>query len=144
MRVNKEQVVLSKANIASTPNRVLVLRLFLTHNNTTLSLGDILNFLCFAEKSTIFRTLQLFEAKEILHSVVSVDGIKNYALCTQDCIVDNHTHLHGHLKCKECSLMFCTPMVSLPVFETRLGVKIDKVQIIANGTCKDCNQVAYQ
>lgn len=39
--------------------------------------------------------------------------------------------------------MLCTPILSQPVLETGLWVKIDKVQIITKGTCKDCNQVAY-
>jgi Fe2+ or Zn2+ uptake regulation protein len=142
MYQESEHILLASANIAPTPNRVLVLRLFLEHKNA-FSLNAVVNRLFFTEKSTVFRTLQLLESKGILHSVVTDDGIKNYALCAEDCAKDNHAHLHAHLKCINCKLLYCVPITSLPVFKATNGIQIDNLYILANGTCKECNRVAY-
>lgn len=141
MHPNPENILLTKASITPTPNRLLVLRLFLKKTNA-FSLNTVAQELFFMEKSTIFRTLQLLESKGILHSVVTDDGIKNFALCAEDCIKDNHAHLHAHLKCNICELLYCIPVTSLPVLNTAKGIHIDNLYILANGTCEECNRVA--
>lgn len=141
MHLNPDYILLLKANITPTSNRVLVLRLFLANGNA-FTLNTAAQELFFMEKSTIFRTLQVFESKGILHSVVTDDGVKNYALCTVDCIKDNHAHRHAHLKCSICEHLYCIPVTSLPVFDTAKRFQIDKVYMLANGTCEECNRVA--
>lgn len=140
MYLNSEHI-LEKLAIIPTAMRLLVLNLFLEYNSA-FSLGRLEEYLYYADQSTIFRTLLLFETKGLLHSIVTSNGVKNYALCTDECLDDNHAHLHGHLKCTLCNLLFCVPVISLPLFKETDGFKIASFQIIANGTCKECNQLA--
>ena len=110
--------------------------------NSAFSLSRVEEHLFYADKSTIFRTLQLFESKGLLHSIVTSNGVRNYALCTDECLDDNHAHFHGHLKCDHCNQLFCVPIISLPLFKETDGFKIGSFQIIANDACKECNQLA--
>ena len=135
------KLILEKLAITPTSVRLLVLRLFLDYNSA-FSLGRVEEHLFYADKSTIFRTLQLFESKGLLHSIVSSNGIKNYALCKDECLDDNHAHFHGHLKCDHCYQLFCVPIISQPLFKETDGFKIGSFQILANGACKECNQLA--
>ncbi|MEE9361930.1 MAG: transcriptional repressor [Cellulophaga sp.] len=141
MDASFENSLLQKKRIKETPIRLLVLRFFIK-NNTAFSLKDIEDELFYSDKSTIFRTLKLFEKEGILHGIISSDGIKSYALCADDCDGVLHNDHHAHLKCKKCKSIFCIP-VDLEIFNNLdKDYLVTDIQVYMNGICKDCNLVA--
>ena len=103
-----ETSLLDKKGISVTPIRLLVLQTFLKYPQA-FSLKDLEEKLFYSERSTIFRTLQLFEKKGIIHEIISSDGIKSFALCS-GCEDEIHHDQHAHLKCKKCASVFCIPL----------------------------------
>ncbi|TMM58992.1 transcriptional repressor [Maribacter algarum] len=140
MSSSTETSLLSKKGISVTPIRLLVLKTFLK-NSQAFSLKDLEEKLFFSERSTIFRTLQLFEKKGILHEIISSDGIKSYALCS-DSEHENHNDQHAHLKCRKCNSVFCVSLDIEHFFSASNDYQVDDVQIFINGICKACNSVA--
>ncbi|MFK7813782.1 MAG: Fur family transcriptional regulator [Maribacter sp.] len=140
MNANTETSLLDIKGISVTPIRLLVLQTFLKHPQA-FSLKDLEEKLFFSERSTIFRTLQLFQKKGILHEILSSDGIKSYALCA-DCENESHNDQHAHLKCKECESVFCIPLNVNTLVAKSPDYQIDDIQIFVNGICKTCNSVA--
>jgi len=138
-----ETLILSKRGISETSIRLLVLRIFLK-NKTAFSLKNLEDELFYSDKSTIFRTIQLFEKKGILHEVVDSDGIRSYALCNDECKNESHSHNHGHLKCKKCNRISCIPINNSTLLKSEGGFQIDDVVVFANGICSECNSVAQQ
>ena len=140
MNDTTETLLLVKKGISVTPIRLLVLQTFLKHAQA-FSLKDLEEKLFYSERSTIFRTLQLFQKKGILHLIISSDGIKSYALCA-DCEDETHNDQHAHLKCKKCESVFCIPLDVKTVVSNSPDYQIDDIQVFVNGICKVCNTVA--
>lgn len=140
MNGTTENLLLDRKGISVTPVRLLVLQIFLKHLQA-FSLKDLEEKLFFSERSTIFRTLQLFEKRGILHEIISSDGIKSYALCS-DCENETHNDQHAHLKCKKCESVFCIPLDIDSLINKTSEYQIDDVQVFVNGICKACNTVA--
>jgi len=77
MNETAETLLLAQKEISVTPIRLLVLQTFLKHPQA-FSLKDLEEKLFYSERSTIFRTLQLFQKKGVLHEIISSDGIKRW------------------------------------------------------------------
>jgi Fur family ferric uptake transcriptional regulator len=135
-----ETSVLDNKGISVTPIRLLILQTFFK-NTQAFSLKDLEEKLFFSERSTIFRTLQLFEKKGILHEIISSDGIKSFALCVA-CEDHNHNDQHAHLKCKKCESVFCIPLDTNTIVSSLQEYQIDSFQIFLHGVCNTCNSVA--
>lgn len=135
-----ETSLLDKNEISVTPIRLLVLQTFLKYPQA-FSLKDLEEKLFFSERSTIFRTLQLFQTKGILHEIISSNGVKSYALCV-GCDNQNHNDQHAHLKCKKCEATFCIPLDTNTFISSTTDYQIDDIQVFVNGICKTCNTVA--
>src|ERR1700709_2560919 len=94
--------ILKRNQLSVTGSRVKILELFLSKNGA-LAHGDI-------EKSagekfdrvTVYRTLQSFLDKGIIHSIPTVDNSVRYALCKDDCTGGHHLDNHIHFVCKNC------------------------------------------
>lgn len=140
MKTSSETSLLDKKEVSITPIRLLVLQTFLNHSQA-FSLKELEEKLFFSERSTIFRTLQLFEKKGILHEIINSDGIKSYALCSE-CEHNNHNDQHAHLKCKKCESVFCIPLDVTQLITSTSEYRIDDIQVFVNGICKTCNTVA--
>ena len=141
MKPSSEITILNEKGISDTPIRVLVLRTLLK-NKTAYSFKALEEELFFSDKSTIFRTLQLFKKKGVVHEVMGLDGVRIYALCDVACINKLHTHDHGHLKCKVCRKTKCIPLNFSNTFLKTEKFMVDDIVFFINGTCSDCNSVA--
>src|SRR5580658_2347030 len=122
--------ILKRNNLSVTSGRKRILELFL-ENAAALSHGDI-------EKKagekfdrvTVYRTLQSFVEKGIIHSIPTADNSILYALCKDNCSEGHHHHNHIHFVCNKCGNTFCleqvaTPMVKLP--DNFIATKVEVV-----------------
>lgn len=85
--------------------------------------------------STIYRTLELFEEKEITEKIILNDGVFSYKL-------KGKTHRH-HLKCDICHKEVDIPCPMLQVQEmvqNSTGFTLTDHDLVMKGVCKDCKK----
>lgn len=86
-------------------------------------------------KTTIYRILGRLEQDGLLHSFLGHNGVKLFAKCN-NCSSSRHHDIHPHFQCTECGKTECL-RVELTVPQVA-GHKIESVQVLYAGTCKDC------
>ena len=94
MMVRDTKDILKKNRLSVTASREKILNLFLDQTGA-LAHGDIEKragekF----DRVTIYRTLQAFVEKGIIHTIPTADNSILYALCKDDC-EEGHHHDHG-------------------------------------------------
>jgi Fur family transcriptional regulator, ferric uptake regulator len=131
--------ILRRKNLSVTDSRKKILSLFL-QNEDALAHGDIERkagekF----DRVTVYRTLQVFVEKGIIHTIPTADNSILYALC-KDCTEGHHHDDHVHFVCSGCSRTICLDNVVSPQITLPAGYKASDVQVVINGLCKDCNR----
>ncbi len=130
--------ILRQKNLSVTDSRKKILSLFLLSEDA-LAHGDI-------EKKagekfdrvTVYRTLQTFVEKAIIHTIPTSDNSVRYALC-KDCKEGNHHDDHVHFVCVNCQKTICLDDVVSPRIDLPEGYVPEKVSVVINGLCKICN-----
>lgn len=132
--------ILEHRGIKPTAMRLLVLRSFYEVSGT-LTLRDLEELLFPADRSTIFRTLTLFERHHLLHLVDDGGGATRYELCTSHRHVDDDDR-HLHFRCLQCGRTICLHDYLIPQVTLPEGFVIQHVNYIVTGLCPDCNKDA--
>ncbi len=130
--------ILKNSQLSVTSGRKKILELFL-NDAGALSHGDI-------EKKagekfdrvTIYRTLQVFLEKGIIHNIPTADNSILYALCKDDCSAGHHHDNHVHFVCKDCGSTVCLEDVSIPSVKLPKGFTSTQIDVVVSGVCKDC------
>ncbi|MBG6234173.1 Fur family ferric uptake transcriptional regulator [Pedobacter sp. CAN_A7] len=91
------------------------------------------------DRVTLYRILNLFEEKGILHRVIDRQGTANYAVCAPNCTANHHHDEHVHFNCIVCQKIYCLP-VALPKLKLPAGFTTETLNAIAYGTCDHCNK----
>lgn len=130
--------VLRRNNLSITESRKKILSLFLAAPDA-LAHGDIERkagekF----DRVTVYRTLQTFVEKGIIHTIPTADNSVLYALC-KDCTEGHHHDDHVHFVCSNCSSTICLDDVISPRMDLPAGYTVQNVQVVINGICKSCN-----
>lgn len=132
------QNILKKNLLSITGSRVKILELFLAQNGA-LAHGDIEKrtgekF----DRVTVYRTLQVFLNKGIIHSIPTADNSVLYALCKDDCAEGHHHDNHVHFVCDNCGNTICMDEVTVPVIKLPNGYEMRQVEMVVSGRCKVC------
>ena len=106
--------LLKQNKLSVTSSRRKILQLFLAQPGA-LAHGDI-------EKKagerfdrvTIYRTLQTFVDKGIIHTIPTADNSVRYALCKDECSEGHHHDEHVHFMCDECGTTYCLENITIP------------------------------
>ncbi len=131
------KLILSKYGISRTKFRSDLLNLFYMKRSLTVE-GVLKYFKNTIDKVTVYRSLESFENKGLIHKVPDNKNLKRYSLCMQqECSVDSHNHNHGHFICHTCNQTFCMQDVNLPRI-TYKDFYIQDLKLIAEGYCQDC------
>ncbi len=111
----------------------------INHSDVALSQPDIqkkLGDLC--NRVTIYRVLERLENEGLIHKIVNIDGVVNFARCSGKCSTEKHAHNHVHFNCKECHSVTCienvVPNISLPS-----GFIAQEYNFIVSGICPKCS-----
>ncbi|MBC6492870.1 Fur family transcriptional regulator [Flavihumibacter stibioxidans] len=132
------QNILKKNLLSITGSRVKILELFLAQNGA-LAHGDIEKrtgekF----DRVTVYRTLQVFLNKGIIHSIPTADNSVLYALCKDDCAEGHHHDNHVHFVCDNCGNTVCMDEVTVPLIKLPNGYEMRQVEMVVSGRCKVC------
>ncbi len=90
------------------------------------------------DRVTIYRTLQAFVDKGLVHSIPTKDNAMRYALCKDDCASGHHHDHHIHFVCKQCDNTFCLDEVVTPSVKLPRGYTINQVEMVVSGVCRSC------
>lgn len=130
-------------HIKPTSVRVLVLN-ELERANCALSLTDLEAKLVTVDKSSIFRTLNLFLSHHMIHSIDDGSGMTKYALCAPDCHCGEEEHegelqdFHTHFRCECCGRTFCLRGLPIPQVPLPQGFTLTSANYVLVGICADC------
>jgi Fur family ferric uptake transcriptional regulator len=131
--------ILKRNKLSVTGGREKILSFFLNHEGA-LSHGDI-------EKKagekfdrvTVYRTLQTFLEKGIIHAIPTADNSIRYALCKDDCSEGHHHDHHVHFLCNQCHNTYCLDDVVTPEIKLPKEYQPQQIDVIVEGVCKNCN-----
>lgn len=134
------EAILDNYHIRTTPIRCSVLRTFL-EKPFALSHSDILSELENQfDRVTVYRTMNLFLEKGLIHLAFSDTEGKLYALCDLNrCDTSRHHHDHLHLRCSECHHVYCIDSVAIPAINIPEGYQFTELQLLAEGICNLCS-----
>ncbi|MBS1578141.1 MAG: transcriptional repressor [Bacteroidetes bacterium] len=131
--------ILKKNQLSVTGSRTAILEMF-KKSNGALAHADI------EKKSTeqfdrvtIYRTLQTFVEKGIIHTIPTTDNSVLYALCINNCTQNHHHDNHAHFICDVCDITFCLNHVTIPEVNLPEGFKKKRADIVLSGVCKNCS-----
>lgn len=92
------------------------------------------------DKATIYRALESFEKKGLIHRVPDKSNLNRYALCHEECAPTKHDHNHAHFICNHCLKTFCIQAVKIPEIESMKGFQVKKSKLILEGKCANCEK----
>lgn len=129
---------LEKKNVKPTAIRLLVVDAILSAGHAV-SLSDLEVMLDTVDKSSIFRTLELFVKHHIVHSIDDGSGSVKYEICEgeDECTLDD---MHVHFYCTVCHKTFCFKTIHIPLVQLPEGFTLESVNYMAKGVCKDCRE----
>lgn len=134
--------ILKDNKLSVTAGRKKILQLFL-NSRGALSHADIeRNAGELFDRVTVYRTLNAFVDKGIIHIIPSSDNSIKYALCKDDCAEGHHHDHHVHFQCRECHNTFCLDEVVTPAVNIPEGYKTDSIEVVAQGICRLCTEKA--
>ena len=131
--------ILKKNNLSVTDSRQKIMQLFL-NTNGALAHADIEKKTGESfDRVTVYRTLQSFVEKGIIHLIPTRDNSIKYALCKDDCEAGHHHDNHVHFICDQCNKTICLDDVTVPHVKLPKGFTPKHAEMVVNGICEECN-----
>lgn len=90
------------------------------------------------DRVTVYRTLQTFAEKGIIHLIPTTDNSIKYALCKNDCAPGHHHDDHVHFICGECEKTICLDNVTVPEVKLPEGFTPNHTEMVVTGVCGEC------
>lgn len=131
--------ILKRHRINITKPRQLVLQAFL-QTTDSVDYTYFLNTDIFGmDRTTVFRTLNLFVKKNIIYKVPVTDGTNRYLL-QPPCHYNSPASLmHFSFVCAQCGKATIIPKEPEVKISLPRGFKKTNIEIVINGLCKACN-----
>ena len=132
---NDIKEILKKNQLSVTSSRERILQLFLEQEGA-LAHGDIERragekF----DRVTVYRTLQVFVEKGIVHTIPTADNSILYALCKDNCEAGHHHDHHVHFECDHCGTTYCLDDVVTPDIKLPAGYSSEQIDVVVKGRC---------
>ena len=130
--------ILKKNKLSVTDGRKKILELFLDSSGA-LAHADIEKYTGeMFDRVTVYRTLQTFVEKGIIHLIPTTDNSILYALCTENREAGHHHDNHVHFICDQCSKTICLDDVTIPQVKLPKGFTPNNAEMVVSGICSDC------
>ena len=130
--------ILKKNHLSVTDGRRQILSLFLKSPGALAHADIEKNTDAAFDRVTVYRTLQTFVDKGIVHHIPTTDNSILYALCKDNCVEGHHHDNHVHFICDECNKTICLDDVTVPEVKLPKGFKPKHAEMVVNGICDDC------
>ena len=130
--------ILKRNGLSVTASRTKILDLFLAAEGALAHADIEKNTDAAYDRVTVYRTLQTFVEKGIVHQIPTTDNSILYALCKQDCEEGHHHDNHVHFVCNQCEKTFCLDDVIVPEVKLPKGFTPVEASMIVTGVCIDC------
>jgi len=131
--------ILKNSALSVTASRKRILEIFLAADNALAHQDIETKCADQFDRVTIYRTLQTFLEKGIIHNIPSTDNMVRYALCNEACTNTGHHHdNHVHFRCDECGKTVCLDDVIIPSVNLPRGYTMKEINMVVNGVCKSC------
>lgn len=129
--------LLDEKNVKPTANRILVARA-LSKVSHPVSLNVLEAAMEFSmDKVSVFRVLELFAEKDVVHVIEDGSRSVKYELCgnpNHHSIDDQHVHFY----CEQCKETFCFETVKVPVVEMPESFAPRAINYMVKGRCPKC------
>ena len=137
--IDPTEIILKRTNLRRTPVRMGVLEV-LSKNHRPMSVLEILGKLKRVDTVTVYRTLNTFVRKKIVHRVRGEDRTWLYALSDSP---SQPKHLHPHFVCEGCGKVECLEEAQIPEsFVDSLHVDrsyaVTYSEVVLHGMCPKC------
>ncbi|PZP51164.1 MAG: Fur family transcriptional regulator [Pseudopedobacter saltans] len=133
------QKVLKASKLSVTETRTAILKLFLQSTGALSHAAIEKATRAQFDRVTIYRTLQSFLEKGIIHTIPTDDNSIQYALCKGECSEGHHHDDHVHFICKDCGTTYCLDHVEIPKITLPKGFKGEDFEVVVKGVCEECN-----
>ncbi len=135
------EALLDSHHLKKTGPRLRVLSM-LSSKNVATSQPDLEGVMSDIDRVTLYRILNAFEEKGIIHKIFDLNGTANYAMCSSDCGEHSHHDEHLHFNCINCKNVYCLDDMNLPPISLPPGFKPQGFTVYANGLCPKCGKAA--
>jgi len=133
--LKNEIQILEKNNLQKTECRIDILQIFL-QNDIALSEEKIMQLNQNKyNKTTIYRTLNIFTEKGIIHKIITTNNVAKYSLSLQ-----NSGNKHLHFECKDCKSVYCLKNSEISNLILPDGFSEVELNFLVFGVCKNCNK----
>src|SRR5436190_3660379 len=135
---NEVAEILKRNQLSVTESRRKILDLFrqsngaLAHADIETKTGEQF------DRVTIYRTLQTFVEKGIVHTIPTADNSVLYALCKDQCSAGHHHDNHVHFICDVCGTTYCLDHLTVPELLLPVGFKQSRTDVVVSGKCDKC------
>jgi Fur family ferric uptake transcriptional regulator len=132
------QQYLKKFGLSVTDSRKAILDIFfgtdgaLSHGEIEREINGVF------DRVTVYRTLQTFLDKGIVHQVPTTANTVLYALCNDTCGDGHHHDNHVHFECSACGITQCLESIIVPDVKLPKGYKKEDIKMIVTGICSSC------
>ncbi len=93
----------------------------------------------YADRVTLYRVLNAFEEKGLIHKIIDVHGTARYALCNENnCETGHHHDEHIHFNCTRCQTVVCLEDTHIPPVQLPTNYRAEKYNLNIEGICSDC------
>ncbi|HRI28243.1 MAG TPA: transcriptional repressor [Chitinophagales bacterium] len=137
MHTKEADQLLKQSNLRQTDCRREVICVFLSRQHAV-SQPELEQALHKFDRVTLYRTLNTFLTKGIIHKVLDDTGSTKYALCTGECTEHHHEDEHVHFKCLKCENIVCIEAVSVPAISLPTGFTYVDASLLVRGICNLC------
>ena len=135
---NQFKEILEERKLRCTAIRLLVLKTLGTRSAAT-SLIDRSRMVKESHRTTLYRTLKIFEVNNLVHRIDDGTPSPKYAaninLEDKEDVQEQHPHFH----CGKCEQTYCLNKLPIPEIEAPKGFKKTETSLIINGTCPECS-----
>ncbi|MGN0032472.1 MAG: Fur family transcriptional regulator [Candidatus Limimorpha sp.] len=139
MMINDIEDFLNEKGVKPTSNRLLVMK-ELVKASHPVSLANLESCLGYSmDKASIFRVLELFSEKDVVHVIEDGSRSFKYELCHGG---KSHTAFdqHVHFYCEQCKETYCFESERVPLISIPEGFYPHAVNYVIKGLCPKCSK----
>ncbi|NMM49849.1 Fur family transcriptional regulator [Marinigracilibium pacificum] len=138
--MTREQIkeLLHGHELRATPVRFEVLKV-ISSREEAFSNRDLEDQLPDFDRVTLYRTLQSFIDKSLIHKIPGDSGSASYALSIKS-DKQNYQSSHIHFQCIICGKLECLPDFAIPIPNLPTNYKMTEISMVVKGKCDQCNE----